>query len=494
MAANLLAHQWQSYGVKITLVESTDIGIIGVGEGSTPYMRQFFQRLGISESTWMPACNATYKCCIRFPHWSTIPGYEQYTHPFFFRQDLNTGEACFRNAGLRRRGIDAPANPQDFFIAPELARQYRAPISSSPDMAGGDYAYHFDSGLLGQFLQKHARSLGVKHLVATVAQVQQNDKGNISSLVMADGQQIDGDFFIDCSGFSGVLINKILDEPFISYKNNLFNDRAVAIPTALENNCEIPSETVSTALQYGWAWQIPLMNRVGNGYVYCSDFLSEEAAEQELRKHLGPKAEHQPARHLKMRVGRVEQHWRNNCLAVGLSQGFIEPLEATALMLIQFTVMHFIELLEKGHFTALYQDKFNQRINQFFEGVRDYVVAHYYLNTRNDTDYWRANRAHTHISDRLGSFIEAWDQGLDFEAALSRHQDTLMYLRPSWYCLFAGMGRFPRQHSTSSHQPIMSVEAARAACSTFAQNYVNHHAYLANLYATQPSDTETING
>lgn len=196
MTANLLAHHWSATNVCITLIESSDIGIIGVGEGSTPYLKNFFHLLGISEREWMPACNATYKCAIRFPGWSTQPGYSEYSHPFYAVADRQLGEAFFRNANLRRRGNDAPANPQDFFIAAELARQQLAPIAQTAEWPGGDYAYHFDAGLLGQFLKQHAHSLGVNHKIATVAQVRQDPNGDIAQLLLADGDTLTGDFLL----------------------------------------------------------------------------------------------------------------------------------------------------------------------------------------------------------------------------------------------------------------------------------------------------------
>ncbi|MBY0573728.1 MAG: tryptophan 7-halogenase, partial [Undibacterium sp.] len=471
MSANLLAQQWCKLGTKITVIESSDIGIIGVGEGSTPYLRDFFQRLGISEQEWMPACNASYKCGIRFPAWSTVAGYEEYVHPFFYQQDLDIGSAFFDNARLRRRGIDAPANPQDFFIAAELARQKKAPrYLPRPDhraTPAADYAYHFDAGLLGSFLKSHAEKLGVAHHIGTVKEVQLQENGDIKQLLMNEGNIIEGDFFIDCSGFSGLLINQALGEPFISYKENLFNDRAIAIPTELDPAQDIPSETTSIALKHGWAWQIPLSSRFGNGYVYSSAFVTSEQAEQELRQHLGASAEGKDARHLQMRVGRVEKHWRNNCLAIGLSQGFIEPLEATALMLIQLSLTHFIDAVTQGKTSPADQATFNHRINQMFEGVRDYVVAHYQLNTRQDSPYWKENRTNKNISTCLASLIEVWDGGGDFEAELTRLGDQLMYSRASWYCLFAGMGRFPSTlKSASQHQHPMSRNYARQAIAT----------------------------
>ncbi|MDT9001425.1 tryptophan halogenase family protein [Paucibacter sp. APW11] len=483
MAACLFARHWGPQGCRITLLESSEIGIIGVGEGSTPYLRHFFAELGITEAEWMPACQASYKSGIRFPGWSTVAGYQSYVHPFFNEQDLSTGSAFFVNACLRRRGVDADANPQDFFIAAALAAQCRAPVARPADdgrAPATDYAYHFDAGLLGQFLRRHAQGRGVVHRIGTVARVQRHESGAIEALQLADGEQLAADFFIDCSGFRGLLISETLGEPFISYKHSLFNDRAIAIPTALDAKAPIPSETNSTALRHGWAWQIPLQSRYGNGYVYASDFVSDDDAETELRAHLGPAAEGQPARRLQMRVGRVERHWRDNCLALGLSQGFIEPLEATALMLIQFAVAEFIASVDAAGLGPAAQSPYNRRVNQMFDGVRDYVLGHYRLNTRTDSDYWRANRANTAGADRLLSLLEVWDRGGDFEAELSRHGDALMYQRPSWYCLFAGMGRFPAQLRPPQHG-ILSGAQARAAIAAIAAAFPTHREQLQSL-------------
>ena len=471
MTANLLRHRWAKLGVAVTLVESADIATIGVGEGSTPFLRHFFRTLSITECDWMPACDATFKCGIRFPGWSTVPGYESYVHPFFNEADRELGNQFFTNACQRRRGEAADANPQDFFLAAELARQRRAPHGP-----GADYAYHFDAGRLGAFLREHAKGLGVRHIVDTVARVEQHKNGDIAALQLGSGARVDADLFVDCSGFKGLLITEALGEPFHSYRDNLFNDRAIAIPTALADGDDIPSQTVSTALRHGWAWQIPLTTRFGNGYVYSADFISDDEAERELREHLGPAAEGATARRLRMRVGCVKQHWRQNCVAIGLAQGFIEPLEATALMLIQLSVEQFIAALEDDGFGRARQAAFNERVNTMFEGVRDYVVAHYQLNTRRDTDYWRANHANRNISDRLASLLEVWDRGGDFEAELERHGAGLMYLRPSWYALFAGMGRFPAELRAAPR--AVSAAVAKKRLAEMAQAFKPHREVL----------------
>ncbi|HEY9107582.1 MAG TPA: tryptophan halogenase family protein [Roseateles sp.] len=469
MTANLLRHRWAKLDVEVTLIESADVGTIGVGEGSTPFLRHFFRTLGLAERDWMPACDATFKSSIRFPSWSGVPGYKSYVHPFFSEADRELGNQFFTNACLRRRGQAADANPQDFFLAAELARQRRAPL-------GTDYAYHFDAGKLGALLRKHAVGLGVRHVVDTVVRVEQHENGDIAALQLSSGARIEADLFVDCSGFKGLLITETLGEPFQPYRDNLFNDRAIAIATPLVDGEDLPCETVSTALRHGWAWQIPLTTRYGNGYVYSSDFVGDDEAERELREHLGVAAEGATARRLRMRVGRVRQHWRQNCVAIGLSQGFIEPLEATALMLIQLSVEQFIAALEDDGFGRACQAAYNKRVNAMFEGVRDYVVAHYQLNTRRDTDYWRANRANRNISDRLANLLDVWDRGGDFEAELERHDDALMYLRPSWYCLFAGMGRFPAELRPAPAS--IDARAARSIIRKMASGFLPHRQAL----------------
>lgn len=309
-----------------------------------------------------------------------------------------------------------------------------------------------------------------------MARVERHESGDIAALQLHSGARIEADLFVDCSGFRGLLITETLDEPFHSYRDNLFNDRAIAIPTPLAEGEDIPCETVSTALRHGWAWQIPLTTRYGNGYVYSSDFVGDDEAERELREHLGAAAEGATARRLRMRVGRVGQHWRQNCVAIGLSQGFIEPLEATALMLIQLSVEQFIADLQGDGFGRGRQAAYNARVNAMFDGVRDYVVAHYQLNTRRDSDYWRANRAHRNISDRLASLLDVWDRGGDFEAELERHGAALMYLRPSWYCLFAGMGRFPADLRAAPH--TLTGAQARQRLQQMARPFGSHRRHL----------------
>lgn len=448
MTACLMAACWKEQGVDIALVESPEIGIIGVGEGSTPQLKAFFDYLQIKESEWMPACNATYKNGIAFKGWSTINGYENYFHPFESELDVHTQKTFFNHCDSKRNAVDAYTRPDRFFLTAKLAERKLAPIPAENFPFNVGYGYHFDSGLLGNFLRDKAKNLGVEHIQAKVNDVILAENGDVNRVVIHSGEILSADLFVDCSGFTGLIIQKALGVPFKHFSDNLFNDRAVAMPSLQTEVIE--SQTISTALKYGWAWEIPLTNRKGNGYVYSSAFCSADEAEKELRSTLGLLDADIEARHLKMNIGRVERHWERNCLAVGLSQGFIEPLEATALHIVQETIQGFIDAWEVGGFTDVNREQFNTRINNRFEGVRDYIVAHYICNSRRDTDYWIANRTHNAISDNLKAIIETWVHGGDLHVLVNERKMGLYYQPMSWYSLLSGYGIFPSEQGSLS--------------------------------------------
>jgi 2-polyprenyl-6-methoxyphenol hydroxylase-like FAD-dependent oxidoreductase len=441
MTALILARSLISRGVSITVLESPAVPIIGVGEGSTPWLRGFFDSLGIEEAEWMPPCHATYKSGITFEGWSTRLGFSNYFHPFASMLDNLTMSQFVHNVEARLQGANVHAHPDRFFIATRLARERRAP--KAPDSFPFDvwHGYHFDAVLLGQFLHKKALERGVRYVSCHVTQANFAPDGSIASVSTREGETIAADLFVDCSGFAGLLIEKALHTPYVSFSSNLFNDAAVALPTPMD--ATIPCETVSTALRHGWAWKIPLTDRFGNGYVYSSGFCTPDEAETELRRHLGLLDADLPARHLKMRVGRVTRHWNRNCLAVGLSQGFIEPLEATALLFIQQTASTFTEFLERGDLGEAAQERFNGLMNEHFEGIRDYIVTHYKTNTRTDTEYWRANSANLNLSDDLKKLYSLWMSGKSIVAAVRQQVLGRGYPVFSWYALMAGMGVFP---------------------------------------------------
>ncbi len=442
MAANLMVKAWGQHGFEITLIESPDIGIVGVGEGSTPTLKTFMDSIGLAEQDWMPACNATYKLGIRFDGWSTKPGFPSYFHPFPAQVDDYTSPAFLYNSLARRRGHDVDGHPDHFFLNSRLAEQKRSPFAAESFPFTVLYGYHFDSGLLGQYLGQVARQRGVQHVQARVTDTKVGADGQIEMLLDADGRSFAADYFVDCTGFRSALLQDALQVPFVSFAENLFNDAAVVFPTPRPD--EVAPQTVSTTLKNGWAWTIPLTSRIGNGYVYSSAYTSADAAEQELREFTGVGAASEvEARHLKMKVGRVASHWHANCVAVGLSQGFIEPLEATALQLVFDTIQGFIRALESGNFTADHRDDFNADINGRFDGVRDYIVAHYLMNSRTDTDYWRDNANHDKLSRSLYDVISTWTDSKNLGDELKRQNIGHFYPSISWHCLLGGYGIYP---------------------------------------------------
>ncbi len=441
MTALTLARALSGHDVAITLLESPAVGIIGVGEGSTPWLRGFFEDLGIEEAEWMPACDATYKCGITFEGWSTRPGFESYFHPFASMLDNLTMTQFIHNVEARVAGAALEAHPDRFFIAARLAERHLAPKPAASFPFDVWHGYHFDATLLGQFLHRKALQRGVRYQAGHVTHAATDATGNITAVHTREGETIKADFYIDCSGFAGLLIDKALRTPFISFASNLYNDAAVAMPAPI--GASIPSETVSTALKHGWAWKIPLTSRYGNGYVYSSRYCSAEQAEFELRERLGLLDADVPARHLQMKIGRITHHWNGNCLAVGLSQGFIEPLEATALYFVQKTAAGFAETLARGDLSEDARQQFNLQVNEHFEGTRDYIVTHFKTNTRRDTEYWRDNAANQNISDPLKKLYAVWMAGKSIAGGVREQAIGKGYPVFSWYSIMAGMGIFP---------------------------------------------------
>lgn len=398
--------------VKITVVESPTVGTIGVGEATFNTIKSYFDYCGLPEQAWMPACNATYKMAIKFVDW-TASG-PSFFHPFQRYHDVKGVDlpewwlknqrlserfdyACFTVPGL----CDAKSSPKywDGTVFDETARY--------------PYAYHFDANLLADFLQEVAIARGVEHIYADVRNVSLGSRGEIATLLLADGRTLTADLFLDCTGFRGLLINGALGEPFIPFSNSLLCDRAVAmrIPTP-EGERDIRPYTTATALTAGWVWDIPLYGRVGTGYVYSSDFLAEEEAEKEFRSHLGPKAEDVEAFHISMRIGRTRRPWVKNCVSVGLSGGFVEPLESTGIFFIQYALAELLNHFPRNREDDAVIHSYNRAVGSCIDGVRDFLFLHYYANDRRDTAFWNAVKDDVDIPNGLRDRLDLWKNRL----------------------------------------------------------------------------------
>jgi 2-polyprenyl-6-methoxyphenol hydroxylase-like FAD-dependent oxidoreductase len=477
MTANLLNQRWADHGTQISLIESKDIGIIGVGEGSTPQLKAFFDKIGVEESEWMPRCNATYKAGIEFYGWSDRPGHEHYFHPFPTDVDHFTQPRFFYATRARRTGRDLPAHPDPFFVPTRIAHDGRAPVAPPNFPFFVSYGYHFDAFLIGAFLRELGTGRGIEHVEARIGSVELDEQGAVRALVADDGRRFEADLFVDASGFRAAIIEGALKEPHRPFAENLFNDRAVVTPTPLPADA-VRACTRSTAKSAGWIWHIPLTNRIGNGYVYSSRYIDPDDAAAELRSHLGLAGDVE-VRHLQMKCGRIERSWVKNCLAVGLAQGFLEPLEATALHIVIATVESFIDAWDGDR-----RDQFNAAIARRYEGIRDYIVCHYRTALKRDTDYWRDAAKLDTLSDSLKGVITAWFTGADLEQEVIR-QDIARYYSPmSWHCMLAGYGNFPEQSRLTAPGPDVSpidmadVDRFVAGC---AMNFPTHADALARL-------------
>jgi tryptophan halogenase len=399
-------------GVKVLLVESANIPTIGVGEGTVPAIRNTLQYLGISETELLQQCDATFKQSIKFVNWQPplANGKPHTYHHLFDYPNIVpfdglpywllgcAGEHSFAES------FSFQAHLCDKGLAPKLITQ--------PEYQGlSNYAYHFDAAKFGQLLARHAiKNLGVEHRVADVAKVVTDQAGNISALNCADGTQIEGDFFVDCSGFQSLLLGQTMQVPFIDKSHMLFADTALAIQVPyVEGQDAIPCSTIATAQTAGWIWDIGLSTRRGVGHVYSSQHISHQDAEQQLRSYLGGIGKDIEARKIAMRTGYHEVFWQGNCAAIGLSQGFVEPLEATGLLLFDVSARmlaeQFPQYVEDMEMVA---NRFNNKLRHAWDKVLDFIKLHYFISKRNDCDFWRDNREVSSVSQSLLDDLNHW--------------------------------------------------------------------------------------
>lgn len=389
----------------ITVVESESIGTIGVGEATIPTIAQFTNGLGIDEATLMKRTGATFKHGIEFLAWNS-PG-SRHFHPFeaLQRHGLNAGPSWLAR---RHGGIAGPFDTESG-IQSTLARAGRAPKKmTDPDYAGMvSYAYHLDAEAYGSMLAQIAQLRGVSRVRATVSDVELDENGGVEALVLTDGRRIEGDFFLDCTGFGSVLLGGALRTPYESFADCLLCDRAVAIPRPYLAEEAPQAYTLATAMDAGWMWRIGLQNRLGLGYVYSSRFCSAEEAERYLRK-AADIPDDLPARHLEMRPGMPQVSWHHNVVGVGLAGGFIEPLESTGLHMVELALDMLLRYFPLSGINPACRDKFNAEMRHHWLELRDFVTAHYCLAKRDDTPFWREVHRSEHIPRSLAARLEMW--------------------------------------------------------------------------------------
>ncbi|MFK7887325.1 MAG: tryptophan halogenase family protein [Gammaproteobacteria bacterium] len=424
--------------VTVELVESETIGIIGVGEATLPHLRQFNENLGLDEAAFMAATRASFKLGIEFVDWHQIG--ERYIHPFgAFGTPL--GGVDFHHywqAASKHQDV-GPIGDYSLPVVAAYNARFRRP-DGAPDTLESSfgYAYHFDSARYGQLLREHAEARGAKRTEGRVVDVQRDASGgDITAVQLENGPRIDGDFFIDCTGFHGLLIEKTLQTGYEHWSDLLPCDRAVAVQC--EKSGPLLPYTRATADTAGWRWRIPLQHRLGNGYVYCSQFMSEDEATARLLDQLEGPALTEP-RPLRFVTGKRRKMWQKNCVAVGLSGGFLEPLESTSIYLIQAAITQLIELFPVDSDYAIERDEYNRLLDNEFERVRDFLVLHYQATTRRDSDFWRAI-GNTPMPPSLQQKIDLFRT----HGRIADYQQGL-FLAPSWLAVYLGQGIRPAGH------------------------------------------------
>ena len=404
MAAAALSRFLNNGYTRVTLIESEEIGTIGVGEATIPPLIAFNSLLGINENEFMKATQATFKLGIEFVNWGGVG--ERYFHPFgVMGQDLQG--LPFHQLYLRERmrrvmpdisawAMSAVAASRGKFARP--GREAQFPLNQL------NYAFHFDAGLYARFLRNFAEA-GVQRIEGKIVDVQLNgETGFVESVKLGDGQTVPGELFIDCSGFRGLVIEQALETGYEDWTHWLPCDRAIAVPSKLTGPAE--PFTRSTAHSSGWQWRIPLQHRMGNGHVYSSAHISDDEAERVLLDNLEGEPLAEPRR-LSFTTGRRKQAWNRNVISLGLSSGFVEPLESTSIHLVQAGIARLINMFPDRRFNPLERDEYNRSMKKGFEWVRDFIILHYKATKRDDSEFWRRCRnmdIPAELSERIEHF------------------------------------------------------------------------------------------
>lgn len=425
--------------IEIELVESDQIGTVGVGEATIPQIRLLNSVLGLDEDEFIAKTAGTFKLGIEFSHWGAIG--ERYLHTFG-EVGVSLAGVHFHHYWLRHVQAGGTSGLWDFSLhdraayAGKFARMER--IGNTP-MAGLAYAFHFDAGLYAKLLREYSEARGVRRTEGLIWSVEQDaESGFIRTVTLADGTEVAGDFFIDCSGFRGLLIGETLGSGYEDWSHYLPVNRAWAVPC--ESAGLLLPYTKSIARGAGWQWRIPLQHRTGNGHVFCDSHVSEQAAADELMQNLDGKALGEP-KLLKFVTGRRREFWKKNCLSLGLASGFMEPLESTSIHLVQSNVNRLITLFPQSGINEIDISEYNRQVGYEFERIRDFLILHYALTRRDDTDFWnhvRTMRLPDSLRDRMDLFRS--------HGRIFRDQEDL-FKETSWLQVMVGQGLMAEGHN-----------------------------------------------
>lgn len=484
MTAAALSYKLKSLPVRIRLVESDEIGTVGVGEASLPHIRKFNETLQIDEAGFMKATEATFKLGIEFCDWGRIG--DRYIHPFgSFGADVDGIPFYHLWLRLKQLGDTSRLDEYSYPIIAAEAGRFRHPDTDYTRIESTfGYAYQFDASRYARFLRNYAESNGVMRTEGKVVETALNSEtGFVDSIRLDSGETVAADLYIDCSGFRGVLIEQALKTGYEDWSQWLPCNRAWAVPT--ESRGSLTPFTRATARKSGWQWRIPLQHRTGNGHVYCSDFISDDDAVRVLLDNLDAPTLADPKR-LFFVTGRRRLFWNKNVIAIGLSGGFLEPLESTSIHLIQEGITELLQLFPDKRFLQSDRDEYNRRMNLGFERVRDFLLLHYVANQRDDSEMWRHFQNLT-LPDSLQEKIDAWlTRGYVIKYEFG------VFLPPSWIAVMLGQNLHPRGYdrradSTPADALLTKAATLRREVRDAVQRTPDHAAYIGQIGAA--SDT-----
>lgn len=473
MAAASLSHFLKTKDIDITLIESTAIGTVGVGEATIPSIVAFNHSIGLDELDFIRATRATFKLGIQFEDWCSQG--EKFFHPFA-DYGINFSGVDFHHYYYRLKREVPSLHLQDYSIACQLAKHdhFAQPLER-PDnpLADYSYAYHFDAVLYAELLRNLSVSRGVKRLDQKVQHVNLRDDGFIESLLLDNSDLIAGDLFIDCTGFKGLLIEETLKTGYEDWQHWLLCDSAVAVQSRSQ---ALTPYTRTTALDAGWMWRIPLQHRMGNGYVFSSRFLQKEKAVNTLLEKITGEPINTP-KPFSFKAGRRKQVWNKNCYALGLASGFLEPLESTSISLIQTGITHLLTFFPDMSFDQTMINEVNRRHQHEMERIRDFIILHYKLTQRTDTEFWRYCQA-MEIPPSLQHKIDLFKSC----GHLLQHEPEA-FEKSSWLSIYHGFDIIPERTDNRidhiSNQDIkQQLQKIKLTLEHAGKNAISHEAFI----------------
>lgn len=480
MAAIYLNRFMRHLSATVTLVESPTLGTIGVGEATVPTLVHFIRSMNLDEAEFMRRCSATYKLAIKFDGWGGEGS--AYWHAFGLCGPQINGLDLFHYWRKRAVETSSKLTYSDYSLQTRLCEQGKAPWpqgGDTPVRQSGSYAFHLDALALAEYLRDIATGEGVRHLAGHVKHVVLDDRGHIESLDIGGDRVLPGDLFIDATGFLGLLSEKALGDPWIDWSRYMLIDSAVAMPTPRDET--FAPYTISKAMSAGWMWRIPLNSRVGNGYVYSSAHISTDEATAALIARSGLRKESAAdPRSLKIRIGRRTHFWTGNCISVGLSSGFVEPLESTGIHLIQKAITTLTKFWPDKEFNDAARVAYNDEMAECYDEVRDFIILHYWL-ARRDESFWRDSR-NVPIPDSLRARVDLYDETGRIETS-----KRALFGDTNYYFILAGNGRAPRRlileaEIANRNEVWQLLDRVRGGNQDYVDRMPSHKAYLDKLH------------